>query len=124
MSFGRISIGDIPPGAIEAPRPNQLPTNFVAWRIPDIGIITQIHGPQVPDRRGRCYERRIVDDLPQLGGFILAGACDECPFFYSDRVDKGRFSHLRKACIGEKRASGGRFGAYASWRIHTLCSAR
>ena len=68
MSFAHIQLGDCISGVLEAPRSQELSTNFISWDILDINALYQIHGPQVPLWWQRCYEPKTVADLPQLGG--------------------------------------------------------
>lgn len=67
-NFAHIRLGDLVSGIIEAPSSDQCSTSLLAWDAPDISILQQIHGPQLPRYHEIILEPKIVGDLPQIGG--------------------------------------------------------
>lgn len=67
-SFPHIALGDIVSGVLEAPRSKQCSTNLISWSCPELAMLVQIHGPQVPGCSDIVLEPGVVADLPQLGG--------------------------------------------------------
>ena len=67
-SFAHVAIGDVIVGVLEAPRSEQRPTNFPAWRVPKLGDVIRPNGPQVPHWYEVVLEPDVVAGMPQLGG--------------------------------------------------------